>query len=67
MSKDENPQREHFHNLILYSFMIKNKRVENRNDEKYDQSGITVKIHTNHDGVKCLGLLRLFYHGDLRS
>ena len=28
-----------------------NKTEQNRNDEKYNQTGITVKIHTNHDGV----------------
>ena len=28
------------------------KTGKNRNDEKYSQSGITVKIHTNHDGVR---------------
>ena len=47
--------------------MFKNKREENKNDEKYNQSGITVKIHTNHDGARCFGLSRLFYHDDLLS
>ena len=32
--------------------MFKNKTEQNRNDEKYNQTGITVKIHTNHDGVR---------------
>ena len=32
--------------------MFKNKTEQNRNDEKYNQTGITVKIHTNHNGVK---------------
>ena len=31
--------------------MFKNKTEQNRNDEKYNQTGIIVKIHTNHDGV----------------
>ena len=31
--------------------MSKNKTEQNRNDEKYNQTGITVKIHSNHDGV----------------
>ena len=31
--------------------MLKNKGEQTRNDEKYNQTGITVKIHTNHDGV----------------
>ena len=30
--------------------MFKNKTEQNRNDEKYNQTGITVKIHSNHDG-----------------
>ena len=45
--------------------MFKNKREENRNDEKYNQNSITVKIHTNHDGVRCIGPSRVFYHDDL--
>ena len=32
--------------------MIKNKTEQNRNNEKYNQTGITVKIHTNHAGVR---------------
>ena len=28
--------------------MFKNKTEKNRNDEKYNQTGIIVKIHTNH-------------------
>ena len=31
--------------------MFKNKTQQNGNDENYSQTGITVKIHTNHDGV----------------
>ena len=31
--------------------MFKNKTEQNRNDEKYNQTDITVKIHTNHGGV----------------
>ena len=31
--------------------MFKNKTEQNRNDEKYNQTGIIFKIHTNHDGV----------------
>ena len=33
------------------SSVFKNKTERNRNDEKYNQTGITVKIQTNHDGV----------------
>ena len=29
----------------------KQNRKKNRNDEKYNHTGITVKIHTNHDGI----------------
>ena len=43
------------------------KKKENRNDEKYNKSGITVKIHINHDGVRCIGPSRLFYHDDLKD
>ena len=32
--------------------MFKNKTEKKRNDEKYSQTGITVKIHTNHAGVR---------------
>ena len=32
--------------------MFKNKTEQNRNYEKYNQTGIAVKIHTNHDGVR---------------
>ena len=31
--------------------MFKNKTEQNRNDEKYNQAGIIVKIHNNHDSV----------------
>ena len=31
--------------------MFKYKTEQNRNDEKYNQTGITVKMHSNHDGV----------------
>ena len=31
--------------------MFKNKIEQNRNDEKYNQTDITVKIHTNQNGV----------------
>ena len=38
--------------------MFKNKTEQNRNDEKYNQTGITVKIHSNHDGV-CANMIML--------
>ena len=28
----------------------KQNRLKNKNDEKYNQTGITVEIHTNHEG-----------------
>ena len=37
--------------------MLKNKTEKNRNDEKYNQTGITVKIHTNHDGVRATAIM----------
>ena len=37
--------------------MFKNKTEQNRNDEKYNQTGITVKIHTNHDGVRATAIM----------
>ena len=36
--------------------MFKNKTEQNRNDEKYNQTGITVKIHTNHAGVRATAI-----------
>ena len=33
-----------------------NKTEQNRNDEKYNQTGITVKIHTNHAGVRATAI-----------
>ena len=51
--------------------MFKNKTEQNRNDEKYNQTGLAVKIHTNHDGVRAnvimLSPSRLARHGDLRT
>ena len=50
---------------------VKKKTEQNRNGEKYSQTGITFKIHTNHDGVRAtaimLRLLRLDHHSDLWS
>lgn len=41
--------------------MFKNKAEQNRNDEKYSQTGITVEIHTNHDGVGATAILLRSY------
>ena len=39
--------------LVLYiSFVFKNKTEQNRNDDKYNHTGTTVKIRTNHYGVR---------------
>ena len=40
--------------------MFKNKTGKNRNDEKYSQTGITVKILTNHAGHRSEASLRNF-------
>ena len=32
--------------------MFKKKTEQRRNDKRYNRTGITVKIHTNHDGVR---------------
>ena len=46
--------------LVWYiKFEFKNKTEQNRNDKKYSQSGITVIIHTNHDGVRATASERL--------
>ena len=41
--------------------MFKNKTEQNRNDEKSSQTGITVEIHTNHDGVRATAILLRSY------
>ena len=44
--------------LVLHiKFEFKNKTEQNRNDKKYSQSGITVIIHTNHDGVRATAMM----------
>ena len=37
--------------------MSKNKTEQNRNDDKYNQTGLTVEIHTNHDGVRATAIM----------
>ena len=41
-------------------FEFKNKTEQNRNDKKYSQSGITIIIHTNHDGVRATAIMLRF-------
>ena len=43
--------------LSIHSFVFKNETEQNRNDEKYSQTGITVKIHTHHDGVRTTAIM----------
>ena len=35
----------------------KTQAEQNRNDEKYSLTGIAVKIHTNHDGVRATAIM----------
>ena len=37
--------------------MFKNKIEPSRNHEKHNQTGITVKIHVNHDGVRATAIM----------
>ena len=37
--------------VYIVSCSKKKKTEQNRNDEKYSQTGITVETRTNHDGV----------------
>ena len=60
------------HSSHSYSFVFKNKTEQSSNNEKYSQTGISVKILTNYMTVSerlrsCRGPLRLHHHGDLRS
>ena len=38
--------------LYYIEFCVQNKTEQNRNDEKYSQTGTTVKFHTNHEGAR---------------
>ena len=37
--------------------MIKNKAEQNGNDEKNNQTGLTVKINSNHDSVRATAIM----------
>ena len=52
-----NENQTHLTLLQYISFVFKNKTGQSRNDEKYNQTGITVKIHTNHDGVRATAIM----------
>ena len=41
----------------MNSFVFKNKTEPNRNDEKYNQTWIAVKIYTNYDGVRATAMV----------
>ena len=58
--------------LVQYiKFCVQKQNRTKRNDEKYNQTGLAVKIHTNQDGVRAnvimLSPSRLARHGDLRT
>ena len=41
----------------MYGFVFKNQTQQNRNDENYNQNGMTVKINTNHEGVRATAIM----------
>ena len=43
--------------------MFKNKAERNRNDEKNNQTGLTVKIHGNHDSVRATAIISEVHRG----
>ena len=38
-------------------FRVQKQNKKNRNDEKYSRTGITVKIHSNHVGVRATAIM----------
>ena len=38
-------------------FRVQKQKKKNRDDEKYSQTGITVKIHSNHVGVRATAIM----------
>ena len=44
------------HPTLVYCIKFRVQK-QNRNDEKYNQTGITVRIHTNHDGVRATAIM----------
>ena len=66
MSRDKNPKPKNLHTVIKIKlsyhsntifFGVQKKTEENKNDKKYSQTGIIVKIHTNHDGVRATAIM----------
>ena len=47
---------------LIFHFLcyLKSKTEQNRNDEKYSKTGITVTIHTNNDSVRATAILLRF-------
>ena len=43
--------------MVYKVLSVKNKTERNRNDEKYNQTGLTVKIQTNHDGARATEII----------
>ena len=41
----------------LIQFLFKNKTEKNRNDEKYRQNDIAIKIQNNHNGVRATAIM----------
>ena len=42
---------------MVYKVLSVKKKNRTKNDEKYNQTGLTVKIHTNHDGVRATAIM----------
>ena len=62
--KREEKKNQQGKNIALRTYIkfeFKNKTEQNRNDKKYSQSGITIIIHTNHDGVRATAIMLSFF------
>ena len=46
-----------YHLNTIFFGVQKKAEKKNKNDEKYSQTGIIVKIHTNHDGVRATAIM----------
>ena len=42
---------------MVYKVLSVKKKNRTKNDEKYNQTGLTVKIHTNHDGARATEIM----------
>ena len=43
--------------MVYKVLSVKKKTEQNMNDEKYNQTGLTVKIHTDHDGARATEIM----------